>query len=365
MSKKNINTGKSPKEIQKLFKQKGLPENFCIIPFVNLIFNPTGEIGVCRQKGTNHVVGHLNENSVEEIWNNEYLQRWREEFLTGNIKICAREVKEDFCHLGALNYEYFNQVELKKKQSQSMLKFTANFNGKCNLECIMCDVWKMPNNYYDEIEFWEKAEKDFFPYIKEIELLSGEPFVQKDTWRLIDIVSSVNPDCQWSFTTNSHWKFNKKIKSYLDKIKIKNIHVSVDSLDPENYQKIRQKGKLSIVLENIDALRKYELNRVQVNKSSLGLSLHALVMKQNWEELESFLDFCETKEMMLILDLLRVPSEISLLALTEEEKTQIIERYLNTMDNNKIKRSMRIILPLIYSLKIYDQKKYFSQLIGL
>ena len=86
-------TGKAPQEILKLFKQHKLPENFCIIPFVNMIFNPGGSVSVCRQKGTEHQVGHLDENSIEDIWNNSYMQKWRNEFLTGEVKICKKEMR--------------------------------------------------------------------------------------------------------------------------------------------------------------------------------------------------------------------------------------------------------------------------------
>ncbi len=181
MKEKEVNKqlkGKSPEEILELFKQNKLPDNFCIIPFVNLIFNPGGNVSVCRQKGTEHIIGSLERNSIEEIWNNEYIQKWRNEFLTGNVKICKRETTEDVCHLGSLNYNYFHDVKLEKVQDLPMKKFTANFNGKCNLECVMCDVWKMPNEYYDKNDFWKKANTEFFPHIKEMELLSGEPFVQ-------------------------------------------------------------------------------------------------------------------------------------------------------------------------------------------
>jgi radical SAM protein with 4Fe4S-binding SPASM domain len=354
--------GKTPQEIIKLFKENELPENFCIIPFVNLIFNPGGKISVCRQKGTEHIIGNLEDNTIEEIWNNEYIQTWREEFLTGDVKICKRETTEDFCHLGALNYNYFSEVSLTKTQTLPMKKFTANFNGKCNLECVMCDVWKMPNDYYNKNEFWDKANTEFFPYIKEMELLSGEPFVQKDTWRLIDEVAEINPDCEWSFTTNGHWKLNKFIENKLDKIKIKNLHISIDSLIPAKYSEIRLKGDLRIVLENLDLLKCYQSRRNVSGKTSLGLTLHALVMKDNWRELESFIDFTEHHDLMLILDNLRLPHSLSILSLEEYERIEILEYYFLNLNTEKLKRGMRIIIPIIKSLSNTAQKKYWLSL---
>lgn len=349
---------KTPQQIHELFKERELPRDFCIIPFINMIFNPNGDIGICRQKGSKHVVGSLEKNSIEEVWNNEYMQKWRDEFLTGNVCICKREIEEDFCNVGAGNYEYFDEVELKKIQKLPMQKFTANFNGKCNLECIMCDVWKEPNGYYDKSNFWEKAKTDFFPYIKEVELLSGEPFVQKDTWRLIDEISSVNPNCLWSFTTNAHWKLNNHIVSKLNKIKIKNIHLSVDSLDPTIYSKIRKKGNLHIVLENIKELKNYEIERLKLKQSDLGLAVHFLVMKENYMELPNVLSFISKRNLRVILDLLRMPETNSLLSFNETTRIDVLVKYFNLLTPEQLKLSVRIILPLIKSLKKTDQQLY-------
>ena len=356
---------KTPLEILQLFKEKKLPENFCIIPFVNMIFNPNGEIGICRQKGTQHKVGDLKNEKIEDIWNNEYMQNWREEFLTGNICVCKKEVEEDFCNLGATNYEYFDEVSLNTVQALPMKKFTANFNGKCNLECIMCDVWKMPNGFYDKNDFWGKAEMDFFPHIREMELLSGEPFTQKDTWKLIDIVSKVNPECQWSFTTNAHWKLNDFIKSKLDKIQVKNIHLSIDSLNSEKYAAIRKKGKLEVVLENVDSLIEYERERAWQKKSKLGMALHFLIMKENWAELSSVINYVDLKGIKLILDVLKFPVDNSVLNLPQKERLIILNDYFEKLNIDQLKRSIRVVTPLIKSLDTKNQKICFLKLKGL
>jgi cyclic pyranopterin phosphate synthase len=356
---------KTPMEILKLFEDKKLPKNFCIIPFVNMIFNPNGEIGICRQKGTQHVVGDLKTQSIDEVWNNEYMQRWREEFLTGNVCICKKEVEEDFCNLGSTNYEYFNEVKLDKVQELPMKKFTANFNGKCNLECIMCDVWKMPNGFYDKNNFWQQAEANFFPFIKEMELLSGEPFVQKDTWKLINKVSIVNEECEWSFTTNAHWSLNQFIKDHLNRITIKNIHLSIDSLNEETYAKIRKKGQLKIVKSNVDALINYEQERISLGKSQLGLALHFLIMKENWKELGTVIDFVEDKNIKLILDVLKIPEVNSIITFSEAKKLNILDFYFKNLSKEHLSRSIRVIAPLIKSLSVKKQKQYYMKLKGI
>lgn len=334
----------TPLELLELFAKNNLPKKFCIVPFSNLILNPNGDVGVCRQKGTKHVVGNILEDSLEDIWNGEYLKKWRHEFLTGDINICKKEIQNDACHLSPDNYTLFPEIELSEKQEKSFLKLTANFNGLCNLKCTMCDIWMMQNGLYDEIGFWERAETDFFPYIKEVELLSGEPFIQKDTYRLIDAISKVNPDVLWSFTTNAHWKLTKPIKESLNKIKIKNIICSVDSLDPETYSEIRREGKLEVVLQAIDDLRAYEKERLEGGFSPLYLSLHFLVMKNNWHELPEVVNFVEEKGMRLTVNNCYEPKELSLWDYPPEEEFEVARRLWTKCDERQRKRLMRFFL---------------------
>ncbi len=340
----------TPIELQQLFKEKNLPSQFCIVPFSNLILNPSGDIGVCRQKGTEHVVGNILKESLEDIWNNEFLQKWRNEFLTGNIEICKKEVATDACHLSPDNYVFFPEVDLSVKQGEMPIKLTANFNGKCNLKCTMCDVWMMENGLYDRIGFWERSETDFFPYIKEIELLSGEPFIQKDTYRLIDMIAKVNPDVLWSITTNAFWKWNTAIEKALDKVQIKNIILSIDSLDEKRYAEIRRGGKLSQVLDTLECLRKYEKKRLERAQTGLGLTLHFLVMKNNWQELPQVSDFVEEKEMRLTVNNCYEPKEMSLWDYSSDEEVQVGLDIISRCNPKQLQRVVRSLLGIAHDL---------------
>ncbi len=348
---------KTPEELLEAFQEKGLPNNFCIIPFINLIFNPNGDVGVCRQKGTRHIVGNIKNQSIENIWNSDYLQQWRAEFLSGNIKICEEEIKRDACHLGLENYTSFSKVDFATFQKNQILKFTSNFNGQCNLKCKMCDIWKQQNGLYDEINFWQYAKKNFFPFIKEIEMLSGEPFIQKDTYRLIEIINRVNPDCLWSITTNGHWQLNERIKNQLNKIVFKNLIISIDSLKPEKYAKIRPPGKLKTVIKNLDSLIEYNEERKNLNLSDLNITIHFLVMNENIGELKDFIDFANDKNIKLTINTIVEPSNLSPLNLGRNEKIKIIKELLS-LPNTYIKRLMRVILPLVDSLDKTEKAHY-------
>lgn len=350
----------SPIEVLAKFNEFNLPKNFCIVPFTNIILNPGGAVSICRQKGTKHIVGHLKDNTIEEIWNNDFLKKWRSEFLAGEVSICAEEIKNDSCHLGSGSYFYIEKANLDVTQKKLPIKITANFNGKCNLKCKMCDVWTLQNGFYDSINFWEELEINFFPFIEEVELLSGEPFIQEDTWRLIDAVSKVNPNCIWSFTTNAHYELTDFMKSKLDKVIIKNIIMSVDSFVPERYQAIRLGGNLERVMTTLNQFKEYNLTRTKEQK--IALNLHFLVMKDNYDEIYSVIELCEKNDFMLILNVMQEPVEDSILSFPNDKKQAILEDLLKHPHLHHLKRAARVLNSIIYTLPKVDQAYYFGQL---
>jgi radical SAM protein with 4Fe4S-binding SPASM domain len=352
----------APQEILKLFKDNGLPENFCIVPFTNLIFNPGGKVSVCRHKGTDHSIGHLSENTFSEIWNNDYIRAWREEFLSGNVKICSQEQKRDVCHLNSSEYHFFQDTKFEVRQDPKLMKFTANFNGQCNLQCTMCHVWTMENGFYDKNNFWENAEQNLFPYIKEIEFLSGEPFIQKDTYKLIDRISAINKDCQWSVTTNGQWSLNSVVMQKLDKIEIKNIIVSIDSLNPDRFAKLRGGGSLSRTLKTIDDLISYEKVRVASGRSPLGLTAHFTAVSENFLEALDMVTFCDQKGLRHGFRTLVFPEALSVLSLPYPDRLRLIESFVEAGSANQIKKAMRVILPLVDELNKSDKIYIFQKI---
>jgi len=333
--------------VLKLFQDKNRnPEKFCIVPFTNIILEPDGKVGMCRQQGSDFPIGNIKKNSIMDIWNGDKAQEWREEFLTGKVKKCKSHIKYDHCNLCSHNNAHYEDVEFSKVQSSPIIKLTANLNGKCNLECIMCHIWRKPNDVYNEENFWIPARKDIFPKLKELELLSGEPFIQQDTYKLIDEVSSVNPSCDWFITTNAHWTLNNRIISYLDKIRIRDFIISIDSVDHETYSSIRKKGNLDIVLNNIERIKNYNQSRSE----NFNFRFNFLVVHENWDQVKEMLDFCAKHEAHPFIDFCYRPNENSLLTLSEERRVEILNYYIDILSWHEFIFCMRVINPLLDSL---------------
>jgi cyclic pyranopterin phosphate synthase len=313
------------------------------------MLEPDGRVGSCRVKGTEFPVGNLNKNTLEEIWNGEFIRQWRREFLSGEVQKCSKEVRHSRCHTCPEYNALLPYVEAKEYQTKPPLRITLNLNGKCNLECKMCHIWAEPNGLYDKNGWWDQV-AEWVKSVKEIELLSGEPFIQKDTYRLMDSISVTNPECLWSITTNANWKLNDKIRSTLDKIKMKHLIVSIDSLDPEIYSKIRKNGNLAQLLQTVEDLLEYDQDRMARGLGSLNMHVVFLVQQDNWHELKSFHEYASTRKVDLFFIFLYEPAQLSLHALPETEREKILLFYLQTLSREQLNRSRKIFLPLLDSL---------------
>jgi radical SAM protein with 4Fe4S-binding SPASM domain len=348
-------------------KQQGLPENFCPIPFTSLILHPTGNVGCCREKGTQHSVGHIDQQTIPEIWNSEKLQSWRKEFLTGNIETCKNEIAQSSCHRLFLNRKLFDFLKHPPQEIMEgpILRLSPDLNGKCNLQCPFCFVWKMPNGKYDEVPgFWDNMKENVFPFVVQVDPLGGEPFVQQDLYKTIDMISEVNPQATWTFTTNGHWKFSHFIKEKLDKIHIHTISFSIDSIDPENYQVVRKGGSLDVVLKNLDDIINYEQHRRRLDRGFL-IILNATFQQQNWHEVGPLIRYAKEKGIFPFVQFVFEPEPLSMLTLSEDEKKKRLNFYLSDLSDEEIMIAHRVLRPLINGLDVQEKKKAMALCDGL
>lgn len=338
-----------------LFDEMTLDKNkFCVMPFVNIILEPTGEIGLCRHKGTEFTFGNVREQSLDEIWSSPKVQAWRAGHLNGDAQVCKNELVDQKCNLCPELNSLLPHADVENIVNPQILRLTANLNGKCNLQCQMCHVWKMPNGFYTEENFWIPARERFFKDVMEVDMLSGEPFIQADTYRLIKEVSSVNSKCRWTFTTNLHWKLTDEVKNQLNKIEVKNIIASIDSLKPDVYKKIRYPGDISFVLKNLDAMIEYEQERRSLGLSDLNIRINFLVQKDNWTEVKEMINYCFSKKVTPFITFLYEPSPFCLLTLSTSERVKILEFYFETFSREELLLTQRVIKPLMRSLDQFD-----------
>ncbi len=299
-------------------EDKVVRDNFCPRPFSQINCHPDGTITPCCYN-QDYVLGNIKSSSLDELWNGQKMKDFRSQFLNGKPTYCVDQMKELNCHKnheGMFSYTlgFFEVLSYYPKALDLRL------NGKCNLKCVMCDVWKQPNHLYDNSFLWNEARYLIFPFIKTIDLLGGEPFVQEDTFKLIDTVLESNRQCEWSFVTNGIFD-NDRIVKYLSKLRLRYVQVSLDSIEKGTYQDIRIGGSLEDALRGVDVLSRLR------EKKKFELVLSMCVQVSNWEEVEKFIAFCELKEASFDLQYLKAPDHLSLSSIERSEKLEVLKLF--------------------------------------
>jgi len=230
----------------------------------------------------------------------------------------------------------------------------------CNLECTMCTghfsssirknrekLPPLPNPYDDS--FMKQVEL-FVPHLTEARFLGGEPFLIKLYYQLWNLIAELNPDCQVRITTNGSI-LNKKVTDILEKLNA-HIHISVDSLDKENYERIRVNAKFDRLMEHFQFFREY------VKRKNTSMSFLVCAMQQNWDEGPQFLEFCNKHEIALYFNTVTYPPDASLETLGYEKLSQIIRRLDEaklTYDSDRQKDNNSVYQDLIRQIKHYRE----------
>ena len=315
----------------------------CPLPFTQLFLNPNGTVAPCcyLAQAPYYHVGDIQKQTLEEMWNSPKMRTLRKELLEGKPKICQFQMQASQCN--RIRQDLAPRAVYQEVVPFPMQRLDLMLNGHCNLECVMCDVWTMPNGVYGENGFWEQGKESIFPYLVELDVKGGEPFIQKDVYRLIEEVSAVNPECNWHFTTNGHYRFNARMRDAVSKIRIVRLSLSIDSLDPARFAQIRKKGDLSLVLRTLDDWIEYK--RITDDRL-LQINSNFVVQKDNWREVPAFYSFCRQKGIAPFFIILTHPSDLSILNLPLEERLEALERYYEAMRVDQDPVYFRIIRPL-------------------
>jgi cyclic pyranopterin phosphate synthase len=139
---------------------------------------------------------------------------------------------------------------------------------RCNFRCTYC----MP---LDEYEWLEKSAILSFEEItrlarlfvrlgvEKIRLTGGEPLVRRDLEKLVSNLSSIAGLQDLCLTTNGSLLADKV--ATLKAAGLRRINVSLDSLKPDNFRRIRKRGDLAKVLEGLFAAKRHGLHPIKIN----------------------------------------------------------------------------------------------------
>lgn len=321
-------------------KNKGI---FCHAPFTNMNFEQNGNATACCYNRT-HVLGTYPQNTIEEMWFGREADK-----LRGYMK---RNVLPRGCELCQMQFESRNFGGLRAQAFDSMADKTYHekegrlismpkmmefeISNLCNLECEMCNGYfsslirknreNLPplENPYDES--FVKQLEPFIPYLSEAKFLGGEPFLVKTYYQIWDLLIQLNPDVQISITTNGTI-LNNRVMDALEKLKV-NIIISVDSLERENYERIRINARFDRVMDHYQYFRDY------VKRKHTSLTFAVCPMQQNWKEMPLFLEFCNERGVYLFFNTVTYPEHVALQTMKRGELEKVVE-FLESVELKK------------------------------
>jgi MoaA/NifB/PqqE/SkfB family radical SAM enzyme len=307
-------------------KQRGTSTKFaiCHAPFKNLYFGHRGVVTACCYNRL-YELGTWPQSTIKQIWEGEKANSLRahlkQNSLLKGCSVCELQLSAG--NFSGFKAAQFDGDTLNENGYPSVFEF--ELDNTCNLECVMCSAeysssianrngTKVYTSPYDNKFVGELAE--FIPYLKQAKFYGGEPFMIKLYYEIWDAIGNLNSDCNIIIQTNGTI-LNTRIKDLLEKCNF-SINISLDSLNKENYERIRVNASFETVISNLQYFYEYAKRK----KSFFGLS--ACIMKQNWHEAPDFVNFCNERNIKLYFHTVLSPRSASLSFLDKHELESII-----------------------------------------
>lgn len=304
--------------------------SFCYVPYTTLYFDLDGNVRVCC-RNWKHVLGNVSTHTISEMWHGEKLKQLRDALKNNSLELgcqsCALKAIGTYANHPAMSADHL-PYDLEWPQSMHFA-----INNTCNLECIMCTgkfsssirknrehLPPTKSNYSDS--FFEQL-KPFLPHLKQANFLGGEPFLQRDCFKIWDMLIDLNPQCTCAVSTNGN-VLNQRVKDYLNKLKF-HISVSIDGFAKETIEHIRTNSTYEEMQENIQYFIEYS------KTSKRNMSFSYCFMNNNWNELGNLCKYAESLSsndfrINVIVHKVTTPKELSLYSLEKEKLEEIIRK---------------------------------------
>lgn len=268
-------------------------------PFTGLATREDGAVKACCRS---HPVGYIQDQTLEEIWNNDTMKRIREQVLNGerpaecapcfNLEDQGVESLRQR-HIAGVIPEaritlYPNALDALKNDYTMPFEIPTieiKMNNLCNLKCRMCNPMDSTSwNDWEEVESHYKKEDNFLvqkindlnlknkpfldsfvdtdnwwgsfekllPYFRRVEFAGGEPLMDPAHYKILDMLAPYGHQIEIKYATNLTMlgKSNRTIWQYWPKFKSVAVNVSIDGIS-NSYEYVRGNASWSELVNNI------------------------------------------------------------------------------------------------------------------
>ncbi|MBF0546926.1 MAG: radical SAM protein [Candidatus Riflebacteria bacterium] len=272
-------------------------KKICYNPWTHFeVNNPNGDVTICCDFGW--VMGNVNHQSVEEIWNGEKFQAIRKRMLTiGAEEMCSKNCllingmkdyqsfswynnlsKTSACYENALiNEAEIDQGQIILKSKPRFMRLAISFG--CNYKCYHCyqkaprkQSLKLPAKFINEV----KTLSQFFQFFL---IFGGEPTLFPEFREMLKFGENF-PGLKFATTTNA-----SLIHNFFEEIAKVNwafIAVSLDAASKETYERLRGSLLWHRVNMNLEALAEIK------KQKGFNFTLSMTVNSKNYHEIWDF-----------------------------------------------------------------------------
>lgn len=304
----------------------------CYAPFSSMYIASNGDVRACCMN-TEQIYGNLKNQSLNEIWNSETRKSLCKSSTQYNLPSGCQVCIENFENGNAANSTaiLYDQYRTKHKYPQ---RIDFELSLACNFDCRMC-MFSSHQNHGIKLQNTYKFDDLFLnqlsPFLKHIKLAGfygGEPFLIPIYYKIWDRIQAQNPKAFITVQSNGSI-LNDKILNYLEKGKFQ-INFSIDSLQKERFEFIRDKADFNQVMENFQIINKIS------QKNKLTQSIAVCPMKQNLGEMGDLVEFANKHNTLIYFN--SVDTEgFKIAELNENELKQHIKKLASQTIDDKTK----------------------------
>tara|TARA_R110000803_G_scaffold208369_1_gene276986 strand:+ start:12720 stop:13985 length:1266 start_codon:yes stop_codon:yes gene_type:complete len=236
-------------------------KTFCLAPWLSIHTWPDGKTYPCCIWDSNDPVGNVNNETLDEIWNNERMKQTRAGMLKGEkISSCKRcyhlEETGDSSYRKRINYEHQDKIHYvdntNKDGTLSIMNlhlWDVRISNFCNFKCRSCGLGLSSSWFSDTVALGKQADKALinindkasfmdmlnphYDCVNEIYFAGGEPLVMPEHYQILDkLIELDRTDVNIRYSTNfSKMTFKKKhIFDYWEKFPNLELYISIDGV---------------------------------------------------------------------------------------------------------------------------------------
>ena len=337
---------------------------FCYFPFVhaNIRANKNRQVAPCWR--SDEILGNLDDNTLEEIWNGEAYTQLRQKFLDGKKPDgCARcwklEENNETKNLSLRSWYLEHYAKYADNIKDPQLKsIELRFSNLCNYSCLHCGSqhstsWNNKLKKYKGLEKFQsvnnrdpriitQSEIDsmipLFATVDEIRITGGEPLTDPVFYYFLESVPvEVAKNIELLVVSNlSTLKYEEKDAMPLfEKFKEVKLRASVDA-DEETYSYFRSGGNIETVKENI--------TRIQSYNNNVSISGVCAVNILNITRLENIVKFHEDRNMFFkVMFVQERPQHLDIRNLPKQIKHEINKVDITKFNSHNQKEIQRVL----------------------